>query len=603
MSIGLIAWGRFFDANGNKITVPAPSTEKDVPWLADFVAENAQAISQSFDFVQWPPLNKVQGGAGPGCDGYGVFDRRDLGSKNQQGSVPTRYGSCESILRAIAVLNSNGVGSYLDIVLHQLIGENGGPGVFHYVGADGKTLNGRGGAKPGWFRGGTGNNDPVPPFCKEDAVPNSYYDYPFGREVSYQNCSPSRVTIHDALDYGDWLFRRTGAYGARFDDVKGMWSSAVSEFMYSRSMASKPFYAEYFDGDPGALNWWITSSPMSGRSAVEDFTLHWRIQAACNGFDATQFANDGMGFWQWNSGLSYGFVDNPDTDTSPGQQVVSNKLLAYAYLLTLPVKAALVYGKDYFPSSVWPGAYGLKPWLDNLCWISRTFAFGNLLTRWLDDKVIVLNRDGDGGEYGWSGGLLTCINFDTWNARTITCQTSFGANRQLHDYTGHHEDIWTDGEGRATFTIPSNAYSGGQSYLCFAPAGVTEPITLGSHETTQTFFGAADLDIPPAKTETLVLPQRIWCAKDKPISVAITADHDGWGESSNIQVQVESSDGEHAISCTLNNLKSANNSGSAKGEGKTSADGWHTIRLIGSQLPDAGSEYQLTISYSAMKTI
>ncbi len=597
MSVGLIVWGRFVDAKGNKITVPAPSTDKNAPWLADFVAENAHEMSHFFDFVQWPPLSKVQGGAGAGCDGYGVYDRRDLGSKNQQGSLPTRYGSCESILRAIAVLNVNGVRSYLDIVLHQLIGENGGPGVFRYLGADGKTLNGRGGTTPGWFRGNTGNNNPVPPFCKEDAVPNSFYDYPFGREISHQNCNPRRVTIEDALDYGDWLFRRTSASGARFDDVKGTWPPAVSEFMHSKAMASKAFYSEYFDGDPGALNGWATSSPMSSRSAVEDFTLHWRIQAACNGFDATQLANSGMGYWQWNSGLAYGFVDNPDTDTSPGQQVISNKLLAYAYLLTLPLKAALIYGKDYFPSSVWPGAYGLKPWIDNLCWISRTFAFGGIATRWLDNKVIVLNRDGNGGADGWSGGLLTCINFDTWNARTITCQTSFGANQHLHDYTGRHNDIWTDGEGKATFTIPSNANSSGQSYLCFAPAGVNHPVASVSHGTTQTFFGAADLDTPPAKTGALVLPQRIWCVKGTTVSVSITADRTGWDGASSIEVQVINSVGASSAGCTLSI------SGSAKGEGKATADGWHTIRLIGNRLPGAGSAFQLTVSYSAKKTI
>jgi hypothetical protein len=42
-----------------------------------------------FPRFNFPPRRKAQGGAGDGCDGYGVFDPRDIGSKPQQGSTPT----------------------------------------------------------------------------------------------------------------------------------------------------------------------------------------------------------------------------------------------------------------------------------------------------------------------------------------------------------------------------------------------------------------------------------------------------------------------------------------------------------------------------------
>ena len=470
MSVALICWGRFFDKHGNKVTVPAPSDGEGFPWLADTIASKASDIAAAgFDVVQWPPLSKALGGTGAGCDGYGVFDRRDLGSKNQQGSLPTRYGSAEQVRRAMACLRANGVDSYLDLVLHQLTGENGGPGVFRYFGAHGAKQNGRGGTSPGWFRGNTGNNDPVPPFCPEDDVPSVFFDYAFGRELSYQHCNPHRVTTDDALDFGDWIFRTTGAAGARFDDVKGTWSPFVHEFMTSRAMAGKDFYSEYFDGDPSILDSWVTSAPMNSRSAVEDFTNHWAIQTACDGGNAR--ALDRAGYSNLNPGSSVVFVDNPDTDTSPGQQVSTAKLLGYAFLFTIPSKMILVYGKDYFPASVWPGSYGLKPWIDNLIYINNKYAYGSLFTRYVDNSVIVLNRDGDGGGIGHSPGLLTALNFDTYNRRTITCDTAFGPHAHLHDLTGHHEDIWTAGDGSATFTIPSNAWNNGQSYLCFSAAG------------------------------------------------------------------------------------------------------------------------------------
>ena len=125
------------DKNGNRITVPAPSTVPGAPWLWDFLASDALALRQAgFSALQLPPAAKAQGGAGDGCDGYGVFDPRDIGSKPQQGSTPTRYGSAKSLRRLIACSHAVGMDVYLDVVLHQLSGENGGPGVFNYLGAD-----------------------------------------------------------------------------------------------------------------------------------------------------------------------------------------------------------------------------------------------------------------------------------------------------------------------------------------------------------------------------------------------------------------------------------------------------------------------------------
>ncbi len=508
MSISLIGWGRFFGPAGERITVPAPSTDHGKPWLWDLLAGEAHSLaSVGFDRIQLPPASKAQGGAGSGCDGYGIFCSRDLGSLDQQGSIPTRYGTAESLRRLVAVAHSNGLAIDLDLVLHQLIGGNAG--IYTYKAADG-SMNGRGPMHPGCFRSNK----------VRDQVPVPSDDIPFGDEKLYERCDPSGYTTTDALDYGDWVFRTTGADGARFDDTKGMWPQFVSRFMNHGAMANKSFYSEYFDGNPANLNWWATSDPMSGRSGVEDFSIHFAIQAACNNLNARPL--NGAGYSSWRPDLAYGFVDNPDTDTSPGQQVVTSKLLGYAFQLSIPCRQVLVYGKDYFGSDVWPGAYGLKPWIDNLVYINRTFAFGSMTTRWLDDHVIVLERNGDGGPTGSSPGLLTCLNFDTWNKRPITCATSFGPNAHLHDYTGHHPDIWTDANSNASFTIPANAYASGQSYLCFSRAGADKPVVIHPRQTTQVFFGAPDLDILAAAPNQQTLVGRIYAAQNSQVHFAAT---------------------------------------------------------------------------------
>jgi alpha-amylase len=131
-----------------------------------------------------------------------------------------------------------------------------------------------------------------------------------------------------------------------------------------------------------------------------------------------------------------------------------------------------------------------------LIWIHDQLAFGNTITRHLDDKVIVLNRTGDRG-------LLTALNFDTVHGHSITCETSSGSNVQLHDYTGKHPDIWTDANGRAGFTIPANSHQSGQSYLCFSRAGQSRLIVPAPRTTTQTFFGSDELEIPALRDDVI----------------------------------------------------------------------------------------------------
>ena len=506
MTVSLIGWGRFFDKTGNRVTVPAPSTDPGKPWLWDMLAAECQNLANiGFDRIQLPPASKAQGGDGAGCDGYGIYDPRDLGTKSQQDSTPTRYGTADSLRRLVAVAQRNGLAVDLDIVLHQLIG--GQNATYRYLGADGKSLNGRGAMHPGCFRKSPGGGTQP-----EDDVPVPADDISFGDEKVYQHCNPARYTLDDALDFGDWLFRTTGADGARLDDVKGIWAPFLAEFMHHGTMANKPFYGEYFDGNPANLSWWATTNPINGRCGVEDFTLHFAIQAACNNLNAAVL--NGAGFLQWNPGLSYAFVENPDTDTTPGEEVIGSKLLGYAYLLTICCRQALINGKDYFSGAVWPGAYGLKPFIDNLIYINRAFAYGRQTTRWVDVSVIVIERDGDGGPVGSSPGLLTALNFDNYNTRGISCATSFGANAQLHDYTGRHPDIWTDAQGNATFTIPSNAYGGGQSYLCFSRASSDKPIVQHHRRTTQEFFGAPDLDIAPAHPGALMSIAKIFVERE-----------------------------------------------------------------------------------------
>jgi alpha-amylase len=377
--------------------------------------------------------------------------------------------------------------------------------------------------------------------------------------------------------YGDWLTRSLDLQGYRIDDTKGMAVAFVRDWMTARSMGSRFCVSEYFDGDPGALNWWVHDSGMGGRSAVFDFTLHFKLQAMCDDGNFDMTGMHGAGYAARDPLNAVTFVDNPDTDLSPGEQIIGSKLLAYAFILTTE-GYPFVYHKDYAEE---PGCYRLKKWIDNLVWIHENLANGSTTTRWNDPRVIVTERLGEPG-------LLTAINTDVWNQRTVTCQTAFGANAHLKDYTGRHGDVWTDGGGRVTFTIPSNAFSGGQSYLCFSRTGHDRAMPLRERHTVQTFFGADDLDIPAIPANAAVVAGRVWCAAHKPLRASLRAE----GPHAGGQVLVEVAGPGGAVAAG-----SPSGANGSTLELVTTEPGWYQLHVIG-QGRSAAAAYELEVTYT-----
>ncbi len=572
MGVCYHAHARFLDEHGKEITVPAPvdpATPK-APWWYDWIASQAGALKRAgFSAVLYPPVCKTQSGSGPTADGYGVFDQYDIGSKPQCGARETRFGSREQLQRSIAVAHACGLDVYVDVVMHQLSGGN--DGVYRYLSADGKSTKGRFPKDPGCFRG-------PPPRRPEDPVPVPSVDFQFGDELVYVNCQPPGYTRNGMVAFGDWLTRSLDVQGYRVDDTKGTAVAFIHDWMTARSMGGRFCVSEYFDGDPGALAWWAHQSGMEGRSAVFDFTLHFALQGMCDdqSFDMTRL--DGAGYAARDPFNAVTFVDNPDTDLSPGEQIIGSKLLAYAFILTTE-GYPFVFHKDYAQA---PGCYGLKPWIDNLVWIHENLARGPTTTRWNDPRVIVLERLG-------APGLLTALSNDVWNSRTITCQTAFGAYAHLKDYTGRHGDIWTDGSGQATFTIPSNAYGSGRSYLCFSRPGADRAMPLEERSTTQTFFGADDLDIPAIPANGAARAGRVWCAAHRPLRARLQA---GTGRpAGSLEVEAVAPSGK--VAATGGASPNGNSFDVITGEA-----GWYELRVTGHGLP-APAPYELEINYTS----
>lgn len=575
MGVLLHANYRLMGANGQKIVVPAP-IDKDTPhapWWWDHLANQAADFRRcGFSAVLLPPVCKSSAGAAPDADGYGLYDNYDIGSKNQVYNIPTRYGDHERLRRMIGVMHACGLDVYADIVMHQYDGGNNS--VYSYLGADGKTLNGRFPKHQSCFVG-------APPRVPVDPVANPEGNFGFGDMASYLNSTPKNYMLDGAIDATDWLTRTLDIEGYRIDDVKGMAMHAVSSVLNSKSMTGRFAVGEYFDGNAGSLNWWVWNSGMGGRCKVFDFTLHWTIQAMCNNSSGWWMGGlQGAGYIAVDPANAVTFVDNPDTDLSPGENVIWNKLLGYALILTAEGYPA-VYYKDYSTDS---GCYGLKPFIDNLVWIHENLAFGTTLTRWGNDpQVYVFERQGHPG-------LLVGLNNDQNNRYTRTVQTSFGANVQLHDYSGHHGDVWTNGQGMATFTLPPN--DNGKGYVCFSRTGYGQSFSLQRRTTTQTFFGAADLDTNPAHNQQQQAG-RVWCQQGTELELKFAPDTTGWTATSQIALAVLDSDAK-----VLANLTHSEQAKSSSLKAVAGKSGWHTLRLSGQALPAAGSAYEITVTYT-----
>jgi len=68
-----------------------------------------------YDAIWLPPPTKGSGGLSVG---YDLFDRFDLGSKDQRGSIRTRYGTEAELLRLIETAHRFGIRIYLDNVMN-----------------------------------------------------------------------------------------------------------------------------------------------------------------------------------------------------------------------------------------------------------------------------------------------------------------------------------------------------------------------------------------------------------------------------------------------------------------------------------------------------
>jgi len=570
-----------FYKRGKYVALPCPADPHDGPgvdWWWDHLAKQAKTLaSVGFTSVWIPPVTKAAQGVDEAALGYSVFDDYDIGSKNQKGTVPTRYGNREQLTRCAAMMRANGLEIYLDL---QLNDRKGGTGpdemTFGYVDAYGNNTGGRFSKNRLCFHSRYPDN-PVPPnfrpeIAQDPNVPDGIGELQmsskvyFGPDLAPINGKPPGYVSHGLVDAVTWLSRALDVQGYRLDHVQGISTNFLYDLLNQPPMEGKFAVGEYWDGSVGNIQNWISGTEwMRNRCSALDFPLYFTLLAMSNEPSFNMADLDHAGLAGIDPFHSVTFVENHDTesrrDLVPRNIQPEDKPLAYAYILTSEGLPCVFY-KDY---SADPGCLGdrLGAVIENLIWIRQNIAEGPTEQRWKDGGVFAFERLG--GQH-----LLVGLNKDKNSSRTIHVATGFGAGTTLHDYTGHMPDVRADAGSGVTVTIPRN--SNGLGYVCYSVPEIAGGFSPTGSPVTQTFEGAQDLDIKPAESGSIVRVCRVWVEQQNRLVATLEFDSRDLAAKTRILLSVEDPSGA-ALSTT------SYESGSERKQliVTTRAQGWYAL--------------------------
>lgn len=417
--------------------------------LANYLAEQlASFAATGISAIELPPLRQTQYGPTSASLGYDPIRDYDWGNCG----TPTRIGTEAEIQAFVSASNALGIEITADFVDRQY----GGKPPYVELDAAGKVDYNLFHKVEGLF----------------DADPDNQFDPTVvpadGTLARYEFSEPAGYMLAQKTQANLAMCSALGLRGGRQDEAKSMWTPALRAIFAARPWGWN--VAEYFSGDPALLwNFWNTL-----RQPVIDFPAHYTYRNISNGGSFKELV--GGAFADVNPSGAYRMVENMDTDGDGG--VVNNKLWFYLHGMTTPCRGFRVYAGDFF-------GYNLAKWIDNYAWISAKFAFGSLTYEYVEDDVICWSRDGNGGEFGQSGGLLCGISKDPINTRWIWVHTPFGPNRQLHNYaTSGGPDIWTNADGWACVPFGPNVYGSAQNGFAYALVGQSGTIKLSAIEYT-----------------------------------------------------------------------------------------------------------------------
>ena len=362
----------------------------------NFVATRLDELAQAGFTALWlPPASKGANIDGMSM-GYDVYDYYDLGTHDQKGSVKTWFGSEEELRRLIHAVHGRNMKVYADLVLN------------HNNGADEQERN------PiidqdRWTRFTPKSNI----FTRDWTCfnPSPYPDSDpgaFGTMPDLCHTNPRVMT--GILNHAKWMVEEIGFDGFRYDFVKGFggWIvRAIHDRQYTRSGNKVDIFGvgECWGGDDYIDTWLDSVNKWAeNRVGAFDFPLRYRLKDLCDkpGFSLRTLADGGV-LMRERPFEAITFVDNHDFRDGETPEVINDKMLAYAVILTHEGYPC-VYWKDYFKYGL--GGPGEPSGIERLVQVHESHAGGGTNILYADDLFYAMERTGSGTQPG----LLFALN-------------------------------------------------------------------------------------------------------------------------------------------------------------------------------------------------
>ena len=451
--------------------------------------EDSQHLSDLGITSVWiPPAFK--GHVGSNDVGYGVYDLYDLGEFNQKGTVRTKYGTKNELIKAIDQLHKEDIHVYGDVVVNHLMGADESEAAkvievnpynryeqisdehtrdvwtvynynarnnqyssfkwrwYHFDGVDdyGKIFRLSEGPK-GW-------DEPV-------SNENGNYDYLMGADIDFDHPE----VVEEIKNWGVWYANELNLDGFRLDAVKHIKFDFMKEFtQHVRDETGKEMFTvgEYIGGKNDLDNY---LQAVEGEMSLFDFPLRDKFAQASS-------SNGNFDLRQLNTGTlmsdnpihAVTFVENhdtqPDRDHPHGGEVLSwFKPLAYAYILTREQGYPKVFYGDYYGTNGKNGKQidPLKNQLDPILQARKDNAYGPQHDYLDHPDIIGWTREGVTSKPG--SGLATIITDKNGGSKQMYVGGSHIGETWI-DITGNISDeVVIDTEGYGLFHVNDGSVS------------------------------------------------------------------------------------------------------------------------------------------------
>ncbi|THH20757.1 hypothetical protein EW146_g677 [Bondarzewia mesenterica] len=463
------------------------SSHPDMSWWAHFENEVPRLADLGVTQVWLPPPNKATHKHGQGYDAYDLWD---LGEFLQKGTISTRWGTKDELIKAISVAKQYGIDIMIDAVLNHKLGgdrtekflaipvdekdrrkelgparEIEGWTAFDFAGRAGQYSSMR------WthehFTGvdwdqRTQSKGIYRIVGKEDKgwshnVDKEFgnYDYLLGVDIDHRHPDVRA----DLFKWASWVLDVTGASGFRLDAIKHMDRKFLLEWI--RRARDGPgrsgtfMVGEYWSGNASLILSYIRAFEGQVQLAFFDVPLHGNFhEASKNGskYDLRTILNTTV--VKMRPGDAVIFVDNHDTQV--GQTLESwvdtnFKLQAYALILLRGEGHPCVFYGDLYPNRECfneSTANGLRRLME----VRKKFAGGSLRDYFYHPNCIGFVRTGDSNHSGCAVLISNASPKARADDQSHRIRMNVGPNHTNTNYVGLFEpfgrvDISADGGG------------------------------------------------------------------------------------------------------------------------------------------------------------